>query len=103
MRRWTNMSGYDGVGLRGGSFTTVGLWTPTWRLDGVRWVADVAVDGSISSDRRTGRASATVTLQGRGVPPSHLRIAWNSLRPFEPALVTGRVGGRLVSVRVTAP
>ena len=97
------MYGYDGVGLRGGTFHTVGLWRPHWRLRGVRWVQDVPVDGTIESDRETGRSSAHVTLQGGGLPASTLLIRWNSQRPRRLALVTGSVGGLPVRLRVPPP
>jgi pimeloyl-ACP methyl ester carboxylesterase len=101
--RWWNMYGYEGVGLRGGTFSTVGLWSPTWRLRGVRWVRDVPVDGSAESNLANGRSRAHVTLGGGGIPASDLRIRWNAHRPFEAAHVTGTVGGRRVDLRVPAP
>jgi pimeloyl-ACP methyl ester carboxylesterase len=102
MARWSNMYGYDGVGLRGGTFTTVGLWTPSWQLRGVRWVHDVPVDGTIRADFRTGVSSARVTLGGT-LPASVLHIRWNSRQPLRPAVVTGRVGGVRVHLRVPTP
>ncbi|HEY6567725.1 MAG TPA: alpha/beta fold hydrolase [Actinomycetota bacterium] len=103
MARWSSMYGYDGVGLRGGTFKTVGLWTPSWWLRGVRWVQDVPVDGTIESNFGTGVSMARVTLAGGGVPPSTLRIRWNSLTPMRPAVVTGRVGAARVHQRVPTP
>ena len=103
MARWPSMYGYDGVGLRGGTFFTVGTWTPSWRLRDVRWVEDVPVDGTIESDFRTGVSRAFVRLRGGGIPPSVLRIRWNSLEISRRAVVTGRVGGVRVHVRVPVP
>jgi hypothetical protein len=91
------------VGLRGGTFSTVGLWSPSWRLRGVRWVRDVPVDGSAESNLATGRSRAHVTLVSGGIPASDLRIRWNAHRPFEGARVTGTVGDRRVDLRVPAP
>jgi hypothetical protein len=102
--RWWNMYGYEGVGLRGGTFSTVGLSSPDWRLRGIRWVRDVPVDGTAESNLATGRSHAHVTLDdGGGIPSSDLRIRWNAHRPFEGARVTGTVGGQRVDLRVPAP
>jgi pimeloyl-ACP methyl ester carboxylesterase len=101
--RWWNMYGYEGVGLRGGTFSTVGLSSPDWRLRGIRWVRDVPVDGTAESNLATGRSHAHVTLGGGGIPSSDLRIRWNAHRPFEGARVTGTVGGQRVDLRVPAP
>jgi hypothetical protein len=46
--RWWNMYGYDGVGLRGGRFSTRGYRHVSWTLRGVRWVEDVEVDGRMT-------------------------------------------------------
>jgi hypothetical protein len=101
--RWWSMGGFEGVGLRGGSFETRGYATVTWTLDGVRWVRDVAVSGTASWDRRTGAIRAHVTLDGPGVPEAHLRLRWNDLEPLERARVRGRVGARTVHVTIPAP
>ena len=103
MARWPSMYGYDGVGLRGGTFTTSGLATPTWRLRGIRWVRGVPVDGSIDTNLATGVSHARITLDAARLPPSSLRIHWNSRRPLRAAVVTGTVGGARVRLRVPAP
>ena len=101
--RWDVMGGYEGVGLRGGSFEAWGYDAPHWRLRDVRWVADVPVDGAIHSDFLSGRSEATVTLSGGGIPWSRVTVRWNALRPREGALVVGTVGGVWVRVRVPIP
>jgi hypothetical protein len=103
MARWSSMLGYDGVGLRGGTFETTGYDAPRWRLHGVRWVADVPVDGVVRTDGRTGKSSATVSLVGGGIPRSHLTVRWNVRHPRERAVVTGTVGGASIRIRVAIP
>ncbi len=103
MARWPSMLGYDGVGLRGGSFETANYDAPRWLLHAIRWVEDVPVDGTVRTDRRTGTSSATVTLVGGSIPWSHLTLRWSVRRPRERALVTGTVGGTSVRLRVPIP
>jgi hypothetical protein len=101
--RWPGMGGFEGVGLRGGTFTTRGSARVTWRLDGVRWVEDVAVSGTASWNRRTGAIRAVVTLTGTGVPGGRLRLRWNDLEALARADVRGMIGGRPVDLRIPAP
>jgi pimeloyl-ACP methyl ester carboxylesterase len=101
--RWDVMGGYEGVGLRGGTFRTWGYDAPRWRLDAVRWVRDVAVDGRIATDTFSGRSEATVTLAGPSFPRSRLTVRWNALRPRARASVVGTVGGAAIDVRVPVP
>jgi pimeloyl-ACP methyl ester carboxylesterase len=104
LARWWGMAGYRGVGLRGGTFVTAGI-TPhvRWTLHGVRWVEDVAVDGSIGWNRSTGAIEADVRLDGPGAPPSSLHLAWNDWEPHARAHVSGTVGGDPVDLFIPAP
>lgn len=97
------MTGADGVGLRGGTFTTTGDPRVRFRLRGVRWVTDVAVDGTIAWQRDTGAVAATLTATGSGATRAHLTITWNDWHPLAQATVTGDVDGRLVALAVPAP
>jgi hypothetical protein len=101
--RWPNMGGFDGVGLRGGTFATRGYTLVRWTLDGVRWVRDVAVSGTVSWDRRTGAIRARVVLEGSGVPGGRLRLRWYVLEPLPTARVRGVLGGRAVDLEIPAP
>ncbi|MGZ8593253.1 MAG: alpha/beta hydrolase [Actinomycetota bacterium] len=101
--RWWGMWGFEGVGLRGGSFDTSGWALVSWTLDGVRWVRDVAVSGTASWDRRTGAIRARVTLEGPGAPGGRLRLRWNDLEPLARAHVRGMLGGRPIEMTIPAP
>jgi pimeloyl-ACP methyl ester carboxylesterase len=101
--RWGGMGGYEGVGLRGGTFTTRGSALVTWRLEEVRWVEDVAVSGTASWNRRTGSIRALVTLAGPGAHEGWLRLRWNDLEPLARADVRGRLGGEAVEMEIPAP
>jgi pimeloyl-ACP methyl ester carboxylesterase len=101
--RWLTMGGYEGVGLRGGAFSTDGWEVATFRLDRLRWVKDVAVSGRASWDRRSGAIRAVVTLSGSGTAPGRLTLRWNELDPDGVARATGELGGRRVDVGFHAP
>ncbi len=101
--RWPGMGGFEGVGLRGGSFVTSGYGPVSWTLDGVRWVRDVAVSGAASWDRRTGAIRASVTLEGSGLPGGRLRLRWNDLEPLAKAHVRGMLEGRTIDLTIPAP
>jgi len=101
--RWLTMGGYEGVGLRGGTFATNGWAAVHFRLDRLRWVEDVAVSGHVSWDRRTGAIRAVVTLSGRATDAGRLTLRWNELAPDGIARATGELGGRRVSVSFPAP
>ena len=103
LARWWGMAGSRGVGLRGGAFETHGYRNPVFVLRDVRWVEDVAVSGTVDWDRPSGLVRARVTLRGEGVPPSRLRIRWNTWRPMGPALVVGTVGPHAIRLPVPAP
>jgi pimeloyl-ACP methyl ester carboxylesterase len=99
--RWTAMLGTDGVGLRGGTFTTTGLDVVRFRLKGVRWVDNLAVSGTASWDRTTGAVEATVTCAAAADCKVH--IAWNYNAPLAQATVTGTVDAQRVSMTFPAP
>ncbi len=101
--RWWGMWGSEGVGLRGGSFTTSGYRLVSWTLDDVRWVRDVAVSGTAWWDRRTGAIGARVSLEGPGAPEGHLRFRWNDLEPLATAHVRGVLEGRAIELAIPAP
>lgn len=109
LARWLVMAGYEGVGLNGGSFVTSGggfLATPPvarWRLDGVRWVRDVAVDGTMAWHRRSGLVTARVRVSGSGAVPGRLRMSWRDTATTPVASVHGRLNGAPVRLRFPAP
>lgn len=103
--RWWLMFGMRGHGLRGGSFSAGGAayyshGPVRLRLRGARYAEDLAVSGLAVWDRRAGRYRARLTLSGRR--GGRLRVSWPS-RAGATARITGRIGGRPVSLRTPAP
>jgi pimeloyl-ACP methyl ester carboxylesterase len=103
MARWYEMYGFEGMGLRGGEFTTTGSRRVKWELNGVRWVVDVAVSGTASWDRTTGAMRADIRLRGSGATPGHLTLRWNDWDRLAKARVTGVLDGRQINVTIPAP
>jgi pimeloyl-ACP methyl ester carboxylesterase len=103
MARWLNMYGTEGVGLRGGRFTTWGLRNVKFRLNGVRYVKDVAVSGDVTWDRPSGRVRARVQISGPGTAPGRLFLRWNHERPLATMYATGGIGTRKVKLSMPAP
>ena len=101
--RWLGMAGFEGVGLRGGRFTTTGLNHVRWRLHRVRWVRDVAVSGEVDWKRRSGAVTASVRIVGPGAARGRLVLAWNSWDQLGRATARGRLEGRRVEMRFAAP
>jgi pimeloyl-ACP methyl ester carboxylesterase len=101
--RWYQMYGYEGVGLRGGRFSTTDGPHIKWELDGVRWVDDVAVSGTATWDRTTGAMRADIRLSGSGAAPGRLTLRWNDWDRLARASVTGVLNGREIDVTIPAP
>jgi pimeloyl-ACP methyl ester carboxylesterase len=101
--RWWVMGGFEGVGLRGGTFDTSGYGLVSFRFDATRWVHDVAVSGTATWDRRTGAIRADVTLEGAGLPEGRLRLRWNDLEPLARAHARGRLGDQVIALTFAAP
>ena len=99
--RWFAMFGSDGVGLRGGTFTTTGLDLVRFRLDGLRWVENLAVSGRVVWDRASGEVTANVTCAGAS--DCRLTVTWNYNETHAVATVTGRIDGERVSLTLPAP
>jgi pimeloyl-ACP methyl ester carboxylesterase len=99
-RWWNNYSGH-GVGLRGGTWTYRGGRVVRFRLDGVRLVADLAVDGQVVWDRYGERVEAQLRLRG-GVR-GRLEGAWDTRAVGATAVLVGRLDGVPVRVRLPAP
>jgi hypothetical protein len=103
MARWYQSYGHTGVGLLGGHFTTYGgsFTQPhpvvNWQLDGVRWVKDVAVTGTMHWHRRTGKVAGNITVSGPGAERATLRIVWNDLDRHAVATARGVIAGQPVS------
>jgi hypothetical protein len=99
--RWFAMLGEAGVGLRGGTFTTTGLDVVKFNMDGLRWVENLAVSGSVNWNRATGAVSSTITCARAAA--CQLTITWNYNAPHAIATVKGRIDGEVVSLTMPAP
>jgi pimeloyl-ACP methyl ester carboxylesterase len=99
--RWFAMLGSDGVGLRGGTFSTTGLDVVKFNVDSLRWVDNVAVTGKVKWDRASGDVSGTVTC-ARAVD-CKLTVSWNYNAPHAVATVSGKIDGAAVSLTLPAP
>jgi len=99
--RWFAMYGTEGRGLRGGSFSTVGLDQVRFRLDETRWVSDIAVSGQVWWNRPTGGIRATVVFAGAA--GGRLVITWNDWTQDAQAHLTGRIDGESVDLELPAP
>jgi hypothetical protein len=99
--RWWSMFGEEGVGLRGGAFTTTGLDRVKFVLHDLAWVRDLHVSGRGRWDRTTGDAGATLRLFGAATV--RLTLTWNDWDRHARARVDGRVGGTEVHASVPAP
>ncbi len=99
------MSGSEGHGLRGGSFTATGAYlaySPVrLKLGGVRFVPDVAVSGAVEWDRRASRVTARLRL--RGAVSGNLRLRWRTSDTRAVAFMSGTLDGRRVRLRTPAP
>ena len=100
--RWWVMYGYHGVGLRGGHFGTAGLVHVWFTLNGIKWVRDAAVSGTVHWDQADGRITAAVSVTGPGVVPGHLWLRWNDWRTHAAVSASGTVGGRSIHVSFPA-
>ncbi len=97
-----NYSG-AGVGLRGGTFTYSGDAITRFRADGLRFVRDVSVDGTVRWNRDTGRVRAVLQVDGPRGRDGTLTVTWNDWRPDAQARVVGTLGGRAVELTTQAP
>ena len=95
------MLGSEGVGLRGGTFSTTGLDKVRFRLDDLRWVENLGVSGRLDWNRATGQVKADVTCAGAA--DCRLAIAWNYNESHASATITGRIDGVRVSLTLPAP
>lgn len=101
--RWWSMGGVTGVGLQGGTFETSGSDHVTFELDGVRWVKDVAVSGSVAWNRTTGAIEAAVKVRGEGAVRGLLALTWNDWQRTALATTGGTLDGDPVGFSFPAP
>ena len=100
--RWWSMYGEEGVGLRGGTFTTTGLDRVRFVMDDLAWVRNLRVSGRVRWDRATGESQRHAPACP-GPPSGRLRLEWNDWDRHAEARVRGRVAGSPVDVTIAAP
>lgn len=100
--RW--FTNYDGTGrgLRGGRFSYTGDALTKFRLKDLRFVDDVAVSGTVSWNRTTGRIDADVTAKGPAGESASLHLRWNDWDNHAQARVNGAIGGRPIDLVLPA-
>jgi pimeloyl-ACP methyl ester carboxylesterase len=110
--RWYQTAEVDGVGLRGGRWTSSGDGLVVFRLTRYRLVSDLAVSGVVVWDRYSHRMSFSVTTlattsHGTAVRGSaatgRLAGTWDTRAKGARATVSGTLGGRRVDAILTAP
>ena len=103
MQRWTNGFSGEGVGLRGGTFTSTGDPDVKLRLVKFEWVDDVRITGTVRWDRTTGEVVARLSVAGSSTQHGDVVIRWNELRPGPVATIGGRIGGRNIVATMPTP
>jgi pimeloyl-ACP methyl ester carboxylesterase len=103
LARWFQTFEVGGLGLRGGRWTASGTEVLRTRLDGYRFVADLAVSGTVVWNRTSGRVTAELRLAGAPPVTGRLTVRWDSRARGAMAQVSGRLGGRVVAGTVLAP
>ncbi|HEY5889947.1 MAG TPA: hypothetical protein VIW94_04520 [Acidimicrobiia bacterium] len=93
--------GYTGVGLRGGTFKTVGSDLIDFHLKKLNWVSDLSVSGKATWDRTTGSVVATVSFTGSS--SGNLDISWNKWVVGGQMTVPGNIAGSPITIEIPAP
>ena len=93
------LSSTSGAGLRGGTFTSSTTKKGATRivLHGVKWVSDLAVNGTVTYDTK-GNASASLQF-----PAAAIHATWHGMAGFAYANITGSVGGRQIEAKMLVP
>ncbi len=99
----SNTSG-AGVGLRGGRFNISRRAGGSHViLDGVRWVNDLAVSGTLDAPHRTGWVTARLHVSGTQLASGTLRIRWSEGVQDPRARIEGKLGGLHVVAQAAGP
>jgi pimeloyl-ACP methyl ester carboxylesterase len=99
LARVETLSSTSGAGLRGGTFTSATTKNGYTRitLHGVKWVTDLAVNGTVTYDTK-GNASASLQF-----PAAAIHATWRGMAGFTYANITGSVGGRQIEAKMLVP
>ncbi|HEY4771513.1 MAG TPA: alpha/beta fold hydrolase [Steroidobacteraceae bacterium] len=94
----------EGVGLRGGTFTTKRrAGEAALTLQDVRWCEDLAVSGTLSLPGRSGHVVAELELEGTKELSGKLKISWTEGSAEARAQMLGMLGGAAVRADLRAP
>lgn len=103
--RWWLMYGYNGHGLRGGTFTSAGPYLSqrpvTISMRGLKFVSDLAVSGTAVWNRVALTITGRVTL--KGAASGRLTVRWPTNVANAKAHITGVVDGQSVDLMTAAP
>ena len=100
-RWWNNYSG-SGYGLRGGTWSYSGDDVVTFRLHRDTLVPGVRISGRAHWSSAARRMTVRLRITGAG-PHGRLHGHWNTRRLKASAVLTGRLDGRHVRLRMPAP
>jgi hypothetical protein len=95
------MTGNDGTGLRGGTFT-VDDSTSTFTFQGAKFADDVSIDGTATLDQTSGKVDAQITVTS-SEGTSEVAASWDASIADARAMARGTVAGRPLSVTLPAP
>ena len=100
--QWGVMTGDNGQGLRGGTFTIDEGDTLTFHFNAAKFADDVSVNGSATVDQNTSNVEADLEVTS-GDTTGTLAISWTADAAKAMAMVRGTLDGRPVSVTLPAP
>jgi pimeloyl-ACP methyl ester carboxylesterase len=94
-----------GTGLRGGTFTIAASagGSMVFTLTAVKWVDDLAVDGTVHWAPQSGTVTAMLTMAGPGGDAGHISITWNARVTGAVAEVRGMFDGQPIVAELPAP
>ena len=102
LAQWGVMTGNDGAGMRGGTFTVDDGDTLTVSFNGAKLADDVSVDGTATIDQTTGKVDASLDVTS-GTTTGTIVASWNASDVEASATARGTLDGRPVSVTMPAP
>ena len=102
LAQWGVMTGDNGQGLRGGTFTIDEGDTLTFHFQGAKFSDDVTVDGTATVDQNTSKVDATVDVTS-GEVSGTLAVSWDAGIADAMAMARGTLDGRPLSVTLPAP
>jgi len=105
LNRWWSSYDFDGVGLRGGTFTIttphLGIYIHT--LNAYRWTEDAPVNGTVQWNYATGKTEALLTLADDALGSGTLTITWDDHQQQALATLSGTLNGHVIAAQMVAP